>query len=337
MAKTFFDARLLTLVDLDVAALVGLDTDAIQINVDHVRPTRDADQHVVGIDGLLVLAVLVGDGYAQVRGALVDLRDGGPGQDLDAALLERARKGAAHVLVLERQERRQELDERHFGAEGSEHRRPLGTDRSAADDDDAFRDLLQHEGAVGVDDTGQVGARDRQRGGLGACGDDDLLAFDLRRRLSFGVGGRVVQRAAFAERRGADADNIHPGWRGEARVAVEDRHAIGLEELTNAVGERLDHGVLALQDRRVVEADVVGQHAKLGPVLGGLEQLGAAQHGLGGDAAPVQTHPTRPLLLNQRHAQPVLSRPDRGRVPARAAADDQHVKGARFFSHIGSF
>src|ERR671916_2634642 len=44
-------------------------------------------------------------------------------------------------------------------------------------------------------------------------------------------------------------------------------------------------------------------------------------------AAPVQARPAEVLLLlHERHAHPKLARPDRGYVPAVAAADDHHVE-----------
>ena len=55
------DVRAQLVVDGDVAAPVGLDAGLFEVQVDRVRPPRHADQHVVGLDHLLVLAVLVGD------------------------------------------------------------------------------------------------------------------------------------------------------------------------------------------------------------------------------------------------------------------------------------
>ena len=49
-----------------------------------------------------------------VLAGLLDLRDGRAGQDLDAALLEGAGQGFAHVLVFERQEIGQQLDQGHL-------------------------------------------------------------------------------------------------------------------------------------------------------------------------------------------------------------------------------
>ena len=107
-----------------------------------------------------------------------------------------------------------------------------------------------------------------------------------------------------------------------------DRHSVGPEQLTNTIGESLDDRVLALQDGRVIEADVVGQDAEIGAVLHGLQHVGGAQHGLGGNAAPVQAHAARALLLDERHAQPVLCGPNRRGVAARPTADDDDVECA---------
>jgi len=68
------------------------------------------------------------------------------------------RQRAAHVLVLERQQVGQQLDERYLRTERRKHRGPLGADGATADDHDAFGHLSEQEGAVGVDDAGQLPA-----------------------------------------------------------------------------------------------------------------------------------------------------------------------------------
>ena len=87
-----FDVGAHAVVDRDIATLVRLHAGLLEIQVDRVGTPRHADEHVVGFDCLLVLAVIIRNGDPQrpaaLFGALLDFGDGGAGQDLDAAPLE---------------------------------------------------------------------------------------------------------------------------------------------------------------------------------------------------------------------------------------------------------
>jgi len=120
--------------------------------------------------------------------------------------------------------------------------------------------------------------------------------------LTFRVRRRVVERPAIAEGRLADADDFDRVRAGEAGVAVVDGDTVGFEQLPDTIGQPLDDGVFALENGGIVEANVVGEDAEIGAVLQGLEHFGAAQHGLGRDAPPVEAHAPGALLLNQRDA-----------------------------------
>src|ERR1051326_3108562 len=197
-----------------------------------------------------------------------------------------------------------------------------------ADDHDVFRHLLQQEGAIGVDDTWQLVTGDRQLRWCRAGGDDDVLACQCGGWLALAVGRRVVQRAAFAQRRLASADDLDGVRAGEAGVALVHADGVGLEQLADAVGEAFDDSVFALEDFGVIEPNVIDVDAKVAAVLEGLEDFGAAEHGLGGDASPVQAHAADTLLFDERDAKSVLGGADRRGVAARPAADDDQIKGA---------
>ena len=85
---------------------------------------------------------------------------------------------------------------------------------------------------------------------------------------------------------------------------------------------------LRLRTAGVVEADVIGEDAVVLGVLDGFEDVGAAQHGLGRDAAPVQADAASAFLFDQGDAESELRGADRGGVAARPAADDDHIKAA---------
>src|SRR5262249_60698509 len=67
----------------------------------------------------------------------------------------------------------------------------------------------------------------------------------------------------------------------------------------------------------VVGPEVLDADAKVGSTLEELQDLRVTQEGLGRDAPPVETDPTRPVGLDHGHRLSQLSGPDRRDVAAR--------------------
>jgi hypothetical protein len=57
-----------------------------------------------------------------------------------------------------------------------------------------------------------------------------------------------------------------------------------------------------------------------------MERLRRFEQGLGGDAAAVKAGPAQLVLVDERHTEPQLGRPESGRVTARACAQDDEVE-----------
>ena len=121
-------------------------------------------------------------------GALLDLRDLGAGEDLDALLLEALAREAGDLGVLDGQDLRQHLDDRHLDAHGAVEGGELDADGARAHDEQRFRHRRRHHRLeIGPDQLAvrlDAGQRARPRAG----GDDDVL-------------GRVGARAQRALRR----------------------------------------------------------------------------------------------------------------------------------------
>ena len=71
--------------------------------------------------------------------ALLDLRHLGAGEDPDALLLEALAGERGDLLVLDGQDLRQHLDDRHLGAHRAVERGELDADGARADDEQRFR------------------------------------------------------------------------------------------------------------------------------------------------------------------------------------------------------
>jgi hypothetical protein len=185
-------------------------------------------------------------------------------------------------------------------------------DHAAADDHEMPGHLAQRQRARAVDDQafGIVDLDAGQRGDRGARGDDDVL------------GGHALAR---------DLDRARVLERGEALEPVD---LVLLEQEFDAAGQPFDRRVLLAEQHGQVELDLARLHAELGQraVRGFLEQLGAVQQRLGGNAADVEAGAAQRLAaFGAGGLEPELRRADRRDIAAGTRADDEDV--VVVFSH----
>ena len=162
----------LELVDLDLASVVGLDAGGVEIEWVGVGSSAAGDHQVVGLD--LLLAGL----HLDAGLLLLDALDLGAGQHLHAVLLELALDDAGHVLVLERQDLVEHLDQRHLDTHARVGGGDLRAGCSGAGDHEGLRHRLERVGAPGVDHAvREVDSRNRHRDRAG--GEHDRLGLVL--------------------------------------------------------------------------------------------------------------------------------------------------------------
>lgn len=183
---------------------------------------------------------------------LVTINDLGGQLEVDALLLQDllgllgdlgVHAGAADLV--------QELDNGDLGAQTGPDRGHLEANDAATNDDHLLGDLLQGDGTGAADDALLVNLKAGERGGLGAGGDEDVLADDAR-------------LAAVVE---LDLDLVLVD---EGAGALEVLDAVLLEEELDTLGEAGDGGVLGLHQVGQVQLDVVDLDTS---VLGVVEDL----------------------------------------------------------------
>ena len=243
-------------------------------------------------------AVLQGDRDAGI--VLLDALEEDAGLEGDLALAE----GPLHQLgdprVLERDQRRQRLDDGDLGAERRPDGGELDADDAAAEHDRLLRDPLQAQRLGGGDDP----ALDRQAGqrpGVGTGGQDDVLA-DV---------------AVAADHDGVRAD--------ELALTLDGGDAAGLDQAGQALVQPVDDAVLVLEQRRHVDAVEAWSSRRWTALAGLVGDLGGVQQGLGRDAAPVQAGPADLVLLDQHDRRTQLGGADGGGVTAGPPAENHQV------------
>ena len=166
------------LVDLDLAALVGVESGSRQIQVVGRPLPAGRVHHRLGGDPLA--AAQRGDGA--VVGHLHAL-DGlaEPERDRQVAQVEPQRLD--DLVVAEGQHVAALVDDRHLGAQGGEHRGVLHADDAGTDHDHRAGDGLQLQDPVGVDDAPVVELDLRWAGRGGSGCQHDLVRRDLGVRV----------------------------------------------------------------------------------------------------------------------------------------------------------
>ncbi len=195
------------------------------------------------------------------------------------------------------------LEQDHLAAQAGKARGDLRAGGPAADDRQAGRQLLKRPGLLGPDHAPaelHPGDRTRHRAG---CEDHGLRGDQL-------------------------SVDAHRAVGGQRRIALDQVDVVFLEQAGHARGERGDDLLAA-----GLHGGVVDLHAAhLQPVLLRVaylrEQVGRAQHRLGGDAGVVQAAPPDLVALDDRGLFPELRGADRGDVAARSGADHDAVIGS---------
>ena len=213
------------------------------------------------------------------------------------------------VLVFERDQVRQRLDDGDVGAERLPGAGELAADHAAAEDDRGGGQLVERERVLGGDDPLAVDLEAGQRLHERAGGQHDVLADDPL---------------------AVDLDRVR---RDELAGALDVRDLGGLDQALQALVEPVDDAVLVGVDARHVDAEQLGLDAELLRLAGLVGDLAGVQQRLRRDAAAVQAGAAELVLLDQRDRQVQLDGAQRGRVTAAAAAENYNVKLAHEISY----
>ena len=197
-----------------------------------------------------------------------------------------------------------QLHDGDLGAELGEGATELDADVAAADDGQPGRHPTQGEGGGGVEHRPSVEREARQLDGPGPGGQDH--------RLELVEGGVVAP------------GHRHPAAGGEPGGAGGDRDAGVAQQLPDAAGQPVDD--VADPGLSPVEVDGGGEvdadAGRLGRQAGG---VGHVDQRFRRDAPDVEADTADAVPFHEGHAAAGGRRPERGGVPARAAADDEQV------------
>ncbi len=219
----------------------------------------------------------------------------------DPALAELSLDLLGELLVLERQQVGERLDDRDVGAERPPDARELDADDAATEHDDRTRHVVEGEGVVAGDDAGAVDLKTWQRLGHRSGGQDDVAS---------GVGGV------------ADGDGVGAN---ETARALDEGDAAALHQPGQPLVEAGDDAVLVGVDRCHVDAVERRLDAELLTFAGGVSDLGRVQQRLGGDAALVQAGATELALLDQHDVEAELGGAQGAGIATAATAEDHDV------------
>ena len=230
--------------------------------------------------------------------------------------LERASQLVGDLLVFHRDDI---ANQGGRGAVAVVDRGPFDSGGAASADDEALRQLVQHDGMIGVDDLLAVVGKafDRTRSGAGV--DDDVLALDTERRASVfrsDANGVVVEQLAAAQ---------------------EDRNLVLLvEEIEQALVLSVDDLERAIESAVVVEVDVaLDVDAEFGRALDLVEDIGRLQECLGGNAAAMEAGAPENQFLDHGHFETELCRANRRHIAAGAAAEQDKIELQGCGSRVG--
>lgn len=154
------------------------------------------------------LSFLVDEGHVAVG----DASDAALHAEPDALFLHDSAQALGDVGVDGREALFQSFHDGHFGAEAVEDAGELQSYDASSDDAQALWPLFQGEQARGIDDTGEVGALDRDAPGGGTCGDDDVRGSMALPAVCFDGAG-IDERGSLAHERdiGMREQRLHAG------------------------------------------------------------------------------------------------------------------------------
>ena len=207
---------------------------------------------------------------------------------------------------------RQGLDDGHVDAEGLPGAGELAADDAAAQHDRRGGYPVQVERVVAGDDPGAVDLEAGQAAGVGAGGQQDVLA--------------LVALAVHLDGRGG----------GEPPLALDVGDLAGLHQALQTLVQLGDDAVLVVVDAVHVDAGQRRLDAELLALAGQVGDLAGVQQGLGGDAAAVQAGAADLVLLDEDDVQPELRRPERRGITTGATTEDDQVGGGGGCTHRSS-
>ncbi len=287
----------------DVGPHVLVDEDEAAVHRDAVllvaqalrdRSAADGDEQDLGLELLAV-----GEGDLDAVLGVLGLLEEGAQVELDAPLAEGALQELGAVLVLDRDQVLEALDDGDLGTEGLPRGGELDADDAAAQHDRGLRHAVEREGVVRGDDPVAVDLQARQRLRHGAGGEQDVAALDA---LTVDIDG---------------------GGGGEPALALDVGDLAGGDQTLQALVQTGDHLVLVLVHARHVDALEGRLDAELLALAGLVGDLARVEQGLGGDAAVVQAGAAKLVLLDQGDVQAQLS-PAQGRGVTTAATAEDH-------------
>src|SRR6185437_10562173 len=287
----------------NVGAAVVIDDDGATVDLhaelfepEVLRVALHADGRDQGIAGDVDLAAVLELDMGHDAGLrFVDLGDLGLGHELDTALFEALLYVRGDFGVLDRQDLRQQLDDRHLRAERAVERGELHADGPRAHDDERFRHRLgRHRLEIGPDAIA-VGLDAGQHARPGAGRDDDVFGLVGARaerilgrrhlRLHGGLFGRLDLDLAGA---------------GQHRLAPDGVDLVLLHEELDAVVHLRRDLPRALDGGVEVDAELFGGEAIVLGVRHVAVDLGRAQQRLGRNAPPVGEDAGHVLALDDR-------------------------------------
>ena len=258
------------------------DHSGLQAQGSGVRPAADSHQDLLGLEGLDLTVGATADHFGTHGAVLYGLHRAGQAEP-DTHLLHVFKADGGQVPIQHGQDVAQSLYHRHLGAEGRIGTGQLQADDTAADDHHGLRPLLQREGPGGVNAVGVL--LDARAGGHcvdRAGGQNHLVA---------GEGLLCAIGQGDAQLLGAD----------EGGGAADPLDTVGLQQACHAAGELLAYAVFIGDDLGEVYPYVVRQDTQACPLCSQLiEQLGAVEQTLGGDAAHIQAGTADIFAFNQR-------------------------------------
>ena len=301
--KQAIDARAAIFVGHDMAA-IDLDAGLFQAQPLDIADNADGGNHRVEIDRL-GLAVLLDMGGDLVLGP-VQFRDRRLFHDGHALLFEGFPGKGGDLGILDRQNAVHHLDHGGITPQRVEEAGEFDADGARSDDQQLFRHMRRLQCVLVVPDQLAIRFQPRQFAGPRAGRDDDRPGRDL-----------------FAALVGLDR---HLAFAGQPGLAHDGCDLVLLEQMPDTARQLLGHPARTIDDLVQVIADPFGAETEILGAFHQVKDLGAAQQGLGRDAAPVQADAAQMLAFDTGHLQPQLRAPDRRDIAARPRTDHHHVE-----------
>ena len=289
------------LVDLDIAAL-DPDTSRFQTKLGTDRSPTDSYQNLIG-GAFLEAAVAVQINLNPARIFFQAVKHG-LGQDLNALFLERAFQFFGDFGIDPGQELLFHLNHRHPAAERAVDIGELHPNRPAADNDEGFGDGLLRQGLITGENLFAINLKAGQGPLAGTGGNQNTLGFDLLRLLTCNHHAIITLNPA---------------------RPLEKRHLVLFEQVFHPFGQSAGHLARTLDDLGIIKRQPAHLDAVVLPVFEVLIHLCRGQNGFGRNTAPVQAHPTGPVLLHNGDVQAQLDGPNRCHITPGACSDYHQV------------